>query len=174
MIDTGKAKEMRFDSASRMSCLVEDFISKASATQRAGRAGRVRAGRCFRLFSKHVWDKKLEAHQTPEMSRVPLEGLCLQIKSLASGGGLGSGPDGLNGPGGCARFLARALEVRPRAIASLDAHARCAAALHGCARLERGRTDAAVGARCSLPALTPRLSTLAAASIPRSPRRSAR
>ena len=112
VVDTGKAKEMRFDAASRMSCLVEDLVSRASATQRAGRAGRVRAGRCFRLYSRKKWDT-MAAHQTPEMSRVPLQGLCLQVKSLAAGGGLGGGAGGLTGPGGCARFLSRALEPPP-------------------------------------------------------------
>ncbi|MGH0166832.1 UNVERIFIED_CONTAM: hypothetical protein FKN15_074045 [Acipenser sinensis] len=52
VIDTGKTKENRYRESSQMSSLVETFISKASALQRQGRAGRVREGVCFRLFTK--------------------------------------------------------------------------------------------------------------------------
>lgn len=52
---------------------------QASATQRSGRAGRVQPGVCYRLYPKRMHDEVFEAHQAPELLRVPLEGLCLQV-----------------------------------------------------------------------------------------------
>lgn len=52
VIDTGKTKENKYHESSQMSSLVETFVSKASALQRQGRAGRVRDGFCFRLYPK--------------------------------------------------------------------------------------------------------------------------
>ena len=61
-----------------MSELVEVSVSKASSRQRCGRAGRVREGVCFRLFSRPMYDR-LSNYSIPEMLRVPLEELCLHI-----------------------------------------------------------------------------------------------
>lgn len=44
---------LRYHESSQMSSLVETFVSKASALQRQGRAGRVRSGFCFRLYPKY-------------------------------------------------------------------------------------------------------------------------
>ncbi|KAG7248904.1 hypothetical protein CRUP_023462, partial [Coryphaenoides rupestris] len=52
VIDSGKTKENKYHESSQMSSLVETFVSKASALQRQGRAGRVRNGFCFRLYPK--------------------------------------------------------------------------------------------------------------------------
>lgn len=82
VIDTGKMKEMEFDSASGMNTLKETWISRANALQRAGRAGRVKPGTCFHLFSKHRFDNLLEASQRPEILRISLEQTCLRIKAL--------------------------------------------------------------------------------------------
>ncbi|KAM3367503.1 hypothetical protein ACQJBY_016223 [Aegilops geniculata] len=62
VVDTGKHKENRYNPQKKMSSIVEDWISRANAKQRRGRAGRV-----------------------PEMLRMPLTELCLQIKSLHLG-----------------------------------------------------------------------------------------
>lgn len=48
---------------------------------RRGRAGRVQAGRCFRLITENTF-QKLPAHSIPEILRVPLENVVLQIKSM--------------------------------------------------------------------------------------------
>ncbi|KAG8598934.1 hypothetical protein GDO81_002806 [Engystomops pustulosus] len=78
VIDAGRTKENRYHESSQMSSLVETFISKASALQRQGRAGRVRDGFCFRLYTKDRFHNFLE-YSVPEILRVPLEELCLHI-----------------------------------------------------------------------------------------------
>ena len=84
VIDSGRMKETRYNPASRMSMLVEDWISLASARQRRGRAGRVRNGRCFRLWTKSAMSR-LDPSQSPEIMRVPLERLCLMVRLLGLG-----------------------------------------------------------------------------------------
>ncbi|KAK1174599.1 ATP-dependent RNA helicase DHX29 isoform X1 [Acipenser oxyrinchus oxyrinchus] len=84
VIDTGKTKENRYRESSQMSSLVETFISKASALQRQGRAGRVREGVCFRLFTKERY-RSFSDYSDPEILRVPLEELCLHIMKCEYG-----------------------------------------------------------------------------------------
>ena len=74
-------------------------MSRASARQRRGRAGRVAPGHCLRLFSRHTHEAVMEEHQQPEMLRVPLEGLVLQVRERG-GGGVGVGEVGEVGGGG--------------------------------------------------------------------------
>uniref|UniRef100_A0A8C5WWC9 RNA helicase n=1 Tax=Laticauda laticaudata TaxID=8630 RepID=A0A8C5WWC9_LATLA len=78
VIDTGRTKENRYHESSQMSSLEETFVSKASALQRQGRAGRVRDGFCFRLYTQDRFESFLE-YSVPEILRVPLEELCLHI-----------------------------------------------------------------------------------------------
>uniref|UniRef100_A0A8C5M5E8 ATP-dependent RNA helicase DHX29 n=1 Tax=Leptobrachium leishanense TaxID=445787 RepID=A0A8C5M5E8_9ANUR len=78
VVDTGRTKENRYHESSQMSSLVETFISKASALQRQGRAGRVRAGFCFRLYTNERFESFM-SYSVPEILRVPLEELCLHI-----------------------------------------------------------------------------------------------
>ncbi|KAJ3605919.1 hypothetical protein NHX12_027962 [Muraenolepis orangiensis] len=78
VIDSGKTKENKYHESSQMSSLVETFVSKASALQRQGRAGRVRNGYCFRLYPKFRFDAFMD-YAIPEILRVPLEELCLHI-----------------------------------------------------------------------------------------------
>ncbi|SNX86353.1 probable Putative DEAH-box ATP-dependent helicase UM11114 [Melanopsichium pennsylvanicum] len=82
VVDTGRVKETRFEPESGLTRLVECWASRAACKQRRGRAGRVRAGECFRLYSRFVDEKKMAAQQTPEMRRVPLESLFLAVKSM--------------------------------------------------------------------------------------------
>ncbi|KAI5084872.1 hypothetical protein GOP47_0001041 [Adiantum capillus-veneris] len=82
VVDSGKMKEKQYNPALNMNILRVQWTSQASARQRQGRAGRVRAGFCFRMYTSQVFGSMLE-HQIPEMQRVPLEELCLQIKALA-------------------------------------------------------------------------------------------
>jgi len=84
VIDAGRVRETRYDPASRMSSLVTAWCSKASSRQRRGRAGRVREGYCFHLYSSRK-ERELAAFTTPEILRTPLDALCLQIKVLKLG-----------------------------------------------------------------------------------------
>ncbi|KAL2644845.1 hypothetical protein R1flu_012432 [Riccia fluitans] len=85
VIDTGKHKENRFDPRRGMSSMVEAWISQANAKQRRGRAGRVKAGHCYCLFTRNRFEKLMRPYQLPEILRVPLVELCLQIKLLRLG-----------------------------------------------------------------------------------------
>lgn len=76
VIDSGKAKEIRYDGANKFSSLEEDWISQANANQRKGRAGRVQAGACWKLFSKN---KQLLTDQLAEVHRVPLDNIVLSV-----------------------------------------------------------------------------------------------
>ena len=92
VIDSGRVKQTEFDAVNKMSSLVETFVSKASANQRRGRAGRVKAGTCFRLQSSLVFNE-FASHQLPELHRTALDHVCLQIKLLKLDKSLGR--DGL-------------------------------------------------------------------------------
>ncbi|GMH41213.1 hypothetical protein BSKO_09123 [Bryopsis sp. KO-2023] len=84
VIDTCLAKEVGYDADRRISRLQLNWVSKASAKQRAGRAGRVRCGVCFRLVTKSKW-KNMRVHTPPEITRIPLEALCLNVGALFAG-----------------------------------------------------------------------------------------
>ena len=60
VIDCGLEKVAKYDNASLMNKLVQQQIAKASATQRAGRAGRLMAGECIRLFAKDDFERRPE------------------------------------------------------------------------------------------------------------------
>jgi HrpA-like RNA helicase len=84
IVDSGKVKEMGYDSTSKMRRLQEFWISKASAEQRKGRAGRTGPGVCFRLYSPTDYDA-FQDYTTPEIHRVPLDSLILQMVDLELG-----------------------------------------------------------------------------------------
>ncbi|KAH0850735.1 hypothetical protein HID58_024106 [Brassica napus] len=84
VIDCGKAKETSYDALNNTPCLLPSWISKVSAQQRRGRAGRVQPGQCYHLYPKCLYDAFAE-YQLPEILRTPLQSLCLQIKSLNFG-----------------------------------------------------------------------------------------
>ena len=84
VVDSGRMKEMQYDPFNRMSLLVETWVSKANARQRRGRAGRVRPGHCLKMYTRKMLNNS-PAHQSPEMHRVPLERLCLMVRSLQLG-----------------------------------------------------------------------------------------
>lgn len=82
MIDSGREREVRRNKRTSTSVLVTDWCSKANTKQRAGRAGRVQPGLCLKLFSSDRAEA-MKASSEPELTRVPLEEVCLSI--LASG-----------------------------------------------------------------------------------------
>ena len=71
VVDTGMAKELHFDPKRNMNSLEVCRISKSSAEQRKGRAGRTSAGKCFRLYSKEIYDN-MRDRMFPELLRVHL------------------------------------------------------------------------------------------------------
>ncbi|GAB2246649.1 hypothetical protein Droror1_Dr00002142 [Drosera rotundifolia] len=81
VVDCGKAKETTYDALNNTPCLLPSWISKASARQRRGRAGRVQPGECYHLYPRCVYEAFAD-YQLPELLRTPLNSLCLQIKSL--------------------------------------------------------------------------------------------
>ncbi len=78
VVDAGLARVPRFDPGSGMTRLDTQRISRASATQRAGRAGRLEPGVCYRLWSE-AQHEQLAAYGTAEMLQADLAGLALQL-----------------------------------------------------------------------------------------------
>jgi ATP-dependent helicase HrpB len=78
VVDTGLARVPRFDPGSGMTRLDTGRISQASATQRAGRAGRLEPGVCYRLWSQDQHEQ-LPAYGTAEILQADLAGLALQL-----------------------------------------------------------------------------------------------
>jgi HrpA-like RNA helicase len=83
VIDSGLEKEMRYDPSCGVRSLMVSFISKASAEQRKGRAGRTGPGVCFRLYSEKDFQDHFDDFGKPEVQRMNLDSTLLQI--LAQG-----------------------------------------------------------------------------------------
>ncbi|KAJ3373265.1 ATP-dependent RNA helicase dhx29 [Kappamyces sp. JEL0680] len=81
VVDTVRAREVHFSEKSGLTRLMDTLVSKANVLQRRGRAGRVRPGLAFHLVPQDVFDR-LPDHQLPEMMRLPLEEICLKMKSV--------------------------------------------------------------------------------------------
>lgn len=56
-------QERRYDASRGLSLLVEDWVSRANALQRKGRAGRVRPGKCFSLYTRDRYERRLRPFQ---------------------------------------------------------------------------------------------------------------
>ena len=82
VFDCGRAKEKKYDRLTGVQSFEVGWISKASASQRAGRAGRTGPGHCYRLYSSAVYERDFEEHAEPEILRMPAEGVVLQLKSM--------------------------------------------------------------------------------------------
>jgi len=82
VIDCGFSKQTAFNPRTGMESLVVTPISKASANQRAGRAGRVGPGKCFRLFTAWSFQHELDTDNIPEIQRTNLSSIVLMLKSL--------------------------------------------------------------------------------------------
>ena len=82
VFDCGRAKEKQYDLATGVQRFQIDWISKASANQRAGRAGRTGPGHCYRLYSSAVYEGEFAEYTDPEILRTPIEGVVLQMKSM--------------------------------------------------------------------------------------------
>ncbi|KAI9838457.1 MAG: putative ATP-dependent RNA helicase DHR1 [Sclerophora amabilis] len=82
VIDCGRSKERKYDDATGVQSFEVGWISKASASQRAGRAGRTGPGHCYRLYSSAVYERDFEEYPQPEILRTPIEGVVLQLSGL--------------------------------------------------------------------------------------------
>lgn len=86
VIDCGKSKQAHAlattSSSSFVMGLQTTWVAKANCVQRTGRAGRVRPGVCFRLFSRTRYESSMKEFMVPELLTTPLEELLLQIKLL--------------------------------------------------------------------------------------------
>ena len=78
VVDAGRARRARFDPGSGMSRLVTEKVSRAEATQRAGRAGRVAEGSCYRLWTRGE-EGALPAFAPAEIEVADLTGLALEV-----------------------------------------------------------------------------------------------
>lgn len=78
VIDSGLARDAMFDAGSGMTRLITRRVSRASADQRAGRAGRLGPGFCLRLWSEEQ-HSRLVKHSTPEIEHADLANLALQL-----------------------------------------------------------------------------------------------
>ena len=82
VIDTGRVKETSYDPQNNMRKLEEVWASRAACKQRRGRAGRVQAGKCYKLYTRNAEMTKMMERPEPEIRRVPLEQLCLSVRAM--------------------------------------------------------------------------------------------
>ncbi|KAG1524521.1 hypothetical protein G6F52_004122 [Rhizopus delemar] len=82
VIDPGFNKQKSFNPRTGMEALTVVPCSRASSTQRAGRAGRTGPGKCFRLFTQWAFYNEMEENTVPEIQRVNLSNVVLLLKSL--------------------------------------------------------------------------------------------
>ncbi|XBW34646.1 hypothetical protein QEN19_000213 [Hanseniaspora menglaensis] len=82
VIDCGRSKERKYDQEKNIQSFEIDWISKASANQRSGRAGRTGPGHCYKLYSSAIYESSFEDFSKPEILRMPIENVVLLMKSM--------------------------------------------------------------------------------------------
>eukprot|EP01018_Ginkgo_biloba_P019937 Gb_40354 [translate_table: standard] len=82
VIDPGFCKQKSYNPRTGMESLIVTPISKASALQRSGRAGRTGPGKCFRLYTAWSFQNEMEDNTIPEIQRTNLSNVVLMLKSL--------------------------------------------------------------------------------------------
>ncbi|GFY44176.1 probable ATP-dependent RNA helicase DHX37 [Trichonephila inaurata madagascariensis] len=83
VVDTGKVKTKVYNSyGGGISKFEITWCSKASANQRAGRCGRTEGGHCYRLYSSAVFQNEFPDFSLPEIQRIPVDDVLLQMKAL--------------------------------------------------------------------------------------------
>lgn len=82
VVDAGKIKQIKYDSSNESTNLSSIDISQACAKQRAGRAGRVSDGFCYRLYSLDAF-KAMQKYTEPEILRVSLTEISLNARMLS-------------------------------------------------------------------------------------------
>jgi len=74
VVDCGRVKERVYERSTGIESFQIRWISKASAAQRAGRAGRTGPGHCYRLYSSAVFERDFPQFSEPEILKYPIEG----------------------------------------------------------------------------------------------------
>ncbi|KAF2074785.1 hypothetical protein CYY_003931 [Polysphondylium violaceum] len=82
VVDTGRVKGRFYNKDNGISSFEVSWTSKASADQRAGRAGRTGPGHCYRIYSSAVYNDHFEQFSKPEILLIPIDGMILQMKSM--------------------------------------------------------------------------------------------
>ncbi|KAI2498633.1 hypothetical protein MHU86_15867 [Fragilaria crotonensis] len=82
VVDPGFSKQKVYNPRIRVESLLVSPISRASARQRAGRAGRTRPGKCFRLYTEESFYKDLQETTYPEILRSKMSNVVLTLKKL--------------------------------------------------------------------------------------------
>jgi len=82
VVDPGFSKQKIYNPRIRVESLLVSPISKASAQQRAGRAGRTKPGKCFRLYTEKAFKEELIEQTYPEILRSNLSNTVLELKKL--------------------------------------------------------------------------------------------
>ncbi|XP_053952110.1 probable ATP-dependent RNA helicase kurz [Anastrepha ludens] len=82
VVDSGRQKTRIYDKITGVSAFVVTYTSKASADQRAGRAGRVSAGHCYRLYSSAVYNNEFLDFSQPDIQKRPVDDLMLQMRCM--------------------------------------------------------------------------------------------
>lgn len=113
VVDSGLAREPRFDPNSGFTRLETVNISQASADQRAGRAGRVAEGTAYRLWPQ---SKRLDVSRTAEIAQAELSGLALELAAWGITANSGSTLPWLDTPPAGALAQARELLVQLAAL----------------------------------------------------------
>lgn len=83
VVDCGRSKERKYNESNGVQSFEIGWVSKASADQRSGRAGRTGPGHCYRLYSSAVYERDFDLFSEPEILRMPVESVVLQMKSMA-------------------------------------------------------------------------------------------
>ncbi|KAK0548088.1 hypothetical protein OC846_004607 [Tilletia horrida] len=82
VVDTGRVKEKRYDPQRHLSSLVSAWVGTSNLNQRAGRAGRHRAGEYYGVLGKARYGQ-LRVNQTVEMKRLDLSNVVMHVKALS-------------------------------------------------------------------------------------------
>jgi len=82
VVDCGFVKMRAYNPRYNLDALTVLPVSRAAATQRAGRAGRTRPGKCYRLYTQKAFETVMPAAPAPEMARTDLAPVVLQLKAL--------------------------------------------------------------------------------------------
>ena len=134
VVDCGLARRARFNPGTGMSRLVTERVTRAEAEQRRGRAGRVAAGLCYRMWARSE-EGALAGFAPPEIARADLSGLALELAVWGGAEGLRfltPPPEGAMAEarallGGLGALDARgSITAHGRAVAALPLHPRLA------------------------------------------------